>query len=202
LAKEHLLSLTDNDYRLTFSEVFEIEERVPGGGWIAPVQLEEALETFKRQVSEAQKNPEEPKAALLMAIASDGGIMPSSLSGIHPESRLSAVQDFLFTVWLNDQFQVNEGVFYDTRAVQYNLVSVKCPQKGKKKKAVKIKYMESTQASCMLEAKKTYKMAVKECFRDSLGCDGGDACLDKALAELQENVDLCAEVVDQGHEVN
>ncbi|MCG8603643.1 hypothetical protein MJD09_01405, partial [bacterium] len=72
--------------------------------------------------------------------------------------------------------------------------SIRCPKKSGKEKAVKIRYLSDMQANGMLEAKKAYKMALKECLRKRLSCTGVQQCLTVALGDLQDQVDACAKL--------
>ena len=171
LAESHLRFLNDNDYALSWGDVFKIEQALPDDDWLLDVDFQEVVSRFQEQASAALLNPEDPNNALLLAIAADGSRIPNPIP-LHDEDELdilSSVQDLLFTVWMNYEFQDFTGSLAkgQNTTVKIDIQEVECPE-GKLVTKEKFETPEFNSENtalkkCHNDCKKEYKKAVKDC---------------------------------------
>jgi hypothetical protein len=175
IAETHIRTLQDPDFRLTWEEVFELEQILPESEWISPVTFEEMVGRFLDQAASALKDPEPPNHALIVAILAVDGEIPRSVPAFTGSETLLGVQDFLLTVWINAEFQVNENLLLKPPAQGTELVErieVKCEADDQETidyidtKKLNIDFFSDNHEICLEAGEKMYKRLVKKvCLR-------------------------------------
>ena len=210
LAKDQVLFLNDNDFSLSWGEVFEIEQAIPDDEWLSLVDFEEVITRFRDQATAALASSETPNNALLLVIAAEG---------YDETDIMSPIQDFLFTAWVNYGFQDHNGSLQKPgklKKFKIDRFRVECPKgKVKKDKALKIEVKFDPKKfkkidKCLKKCKKDYKKDVKDCIKvfkkekKTLGkapaCINLKNCIENiANPKVQDCVDDCiAQAHDQG----
>jgi hypothetical protein len=216
LAQTHLRYLQDAEYALTWGEAYEIEVLALDESETANFSFEAAVARFREQAAAALTDPENPNSALLLAIAADGPQLPAAIPAYDQGSSLSAVQDFLFGVWLDFEFlQIERNldvILAATNKFHFPVYAVVCPD-GKVKKdgkiTVEIDKNANEHATCLKVGRKILNVDVKDCrkaFKQEKKDIGEEAaclnlieCVDPANQALLDWIDYCEGLFhDQG----
>lgn len=209
LAEDQVIFLNDNDFSLSWGEVFEIEQAIPDDEWLSLVDFEDVVTRFREQATAALANPETPNNALLLVIAAEG---------YDETDIMSPIQDLLFTAWVNYEFQDHTGSLQKgkLKKVKIDRFRVECPKgKVKKDKALKIEVEFDPKEfkkleKCLKKCKKGYKKDVKDCKKvfkkekktlgEATACANLKNCIENiANPDVQACVDAClTQAHDQG----
>ena len=208
LAKNQLLYLDDNNYALTWGEVFEIEQIILDDERFSGVDFESVVTRFRQQANTALLNSEAPENAMLIAMAADGANMPRTIPLYRASDIVSPVQDFLFKVWLAYEFQSNES-FQKKIQVEINFpvifrfatLRVECDNedKGFIIRVFRIEAKCQEQLDCLRDRRRQYLADVRDCFRQfrERDKDCGNVlqpCLEGLIEDFLQDMQACTGV--------
>jgi hypothetical protein len=213
LAQDQLRYSNDPDYALTWGEAFEHEALTLDEDGQARFNFSEVAARFREQATVALDNPEDPNYALLLALAAEGGSIPGAIS-VDENTILSAVQDFLFSVWVDHEFLAEAESFNvilgAKSKLKINLLTVECPSgKAKKVETITLEFEKRNKQlkSCLKAAQKQYNQALKACrktFKEekkiigqAAACENLKDCYEAAATALLDAIDTC---FDQFHD--
>jgi hypothetical protein len=214
LAQAHFRYLNDNDYALTWGETFEIDGLGPDENGVPLFSFDEVVTRFGEQASAALSNPESPNNALLLAITANGADIPNQIGRYDENTTLSAVQDFLLTVWFDYEFLAPaEGadvIQASTKKVKFDVMSVECPKGNVKKTGtftVEFDKKNKQLEVCLKGGKKIFTQEIKDCKKtfkqekksigEAAACVNLTSCVDAANSDLLDWIDNCE---DQFHD--
>lgn len=215
VVQTHLRTLREPRFRLTWQEVFELEQILPEGDWLSPVVFDDVRQRFKEEATLALRDPEAPNNAVMLAIMAKDGIIPTSVPDLGGEEELLGIQDFLLTVWIHYEFQVLEILPKQSTTdndITFKVIEeVKC-EAGEpeeiddiEKDKFEVDYFSRNHKTCLKAGRKMYKRLIKkDCLRKKKDKDCTNEivpCVDKANMFLKDWIEIVCDdfiIHDQG----